>query len=459
MRILQVHKYLYRKAGAEAYFLDLAQLLAKHGQEVKLWGTDHNPPQPSLILREGDRSAPPLSSKGGSASGGKVRGGVGGVMRFNALLVEYLNFDRREGVLRDIRKFGHMVWSREAARKFERVVSEFKPEVIHLHNIYHHISPSILPVAVRHRVPVVMTVHDWHLVNPNYALFDHGEICERNGWRAVAHRCIKNSYAASLADVLEWRAHRMLRVYEKYVAKFIAPNEFVKRKLVEGGMDGKKIEVAPLAVGSRFTVHGSRLGDYILFAGRLTEEKGIYLLLEMAKRLPDIQFKIAGTGPEFENLKFKIKNEKLLNVEMLGFLEKEKLPQIIAGARLVIVPSLWHDLSPLSVLEAQAAGKVVVASKIGGIPELIEEGKTGFLVPIRNYEIDTKSTKIHNPPPPPLNLRGGVTDWVDKIKKLWHDEKLLERVGKAAQSYVKRAHDPEKHYDKIMEIYGRVIRY
>lgn len=425
MKILQVHKYLYRKAGAEAYLLDLAGFLVEHGHNVALWGTNVRPMiQDSRFMIHED------------------------------MLVDYLNFDRPENLVRDFRKFRHMLWSREAAGKFERVLKEFKPEVVHLHNIYHHISPSILPVAARHKVPVIMTVHDYHLINPNYTLYDHGEVCERKGARAIAHRCIKNSLLASFADVLEWSVHKWLRVYEKRVEKFLAPTEFVKQKLVEGGFDKDKIEVVPLMVAHNPTptplilrggddrdpplkVRGGR-GSYVLFSGRLTVEKGIYVLLEIAKRLPEIQFKIAGDGPELPRITKHVTRSTMKNVEFLGFVKREGLQKVIGGARLIVVPSLWYEPSPLSVLEAMAAGKTVVASRIGGIPELIEDGETGFLIR-------------------PISPMGPIGPIIDKIKKIYYDEKLLKRVGKAAAQYAKRVHSPEKHYEKIMEIYETTI--
>ena len=405
--------------------------------------------------------------------------GIKGVTRFDDLLVEPFNFDRREGLWRDVKKVGHMMWSLEAARKFEDVLKRFHPDIVHVHNIYHHLSPSILSVAKRRRVPIVMTVHDWHLINPNYSLYDHGAICERQGLAALLHRCIKNSFSASFADVVEHAAHRLLRVYDRNVSRYLVPTEFVKNKLLEYGMDAGKIDVvklpivpspAPTGVGApsplgrgrayrfpspRGRGQGEGYGDgYVLFAGRLAEEKGIYLLLEIAKQLPEIQFKIAGDGPELENVKCKMENEKLLNVELLGFVENERLQELIAGARLVVVPSLWYEPSPLSVLEAMAAGKVVVASRIGGIPDLIEDGRTGFLIPT-NYEpianIRANNVRMFVSP-----VRQFVVPWIDTIKKVYYDEALLASVGASAQDHVRRIHDPEIHYDRMMKIYREV---
>ncbi len=404
MRILQVHKYLYRRAGAEAYVWDLANLLVEHGHTVGVWGTNAN-----------------------------TEYRIQNAEYFDDLLVEYTRFDRREGFWKDLKKFDRMIWSAEAEKKFEQTLQVFKPEVVHIHNIYHHLSPSILPVAAYYRIPVVMTVHDYHLINPNYSLYDHGAICERQGLAAIAHRCIKNSYAATVADVVERGIHRALRVYEKNIAKFLAPTEFMKEKLVQGGVAERKIEVARLPVYVKLKIPNVKLGDYILFAGRLTEEKGIHLLLDIAKQWPEMQFKVAGVGAEIGNVECRIKNEKLKNVELLGFQEKPALQRIIARARIVIVPSLWYENSPYAVLEAMGAGKVVVASRIGGIPELIADGKTGFLVNISR-----------------------TAPWVDTLKKVYYDAPLLKRVGQAAREAIRREHDPEMHYRRLMEIYKEV---
>ncbi len=413
MRILQVHKYLYPRDGASTYLFGIVELLKQHGHDVMMWGTGENAEcrmQNAEWLED--------------------------------LLVEHLNFDRREGFLRDFKKFGRMIWSFEAARKFEEVLLRFKPDVIHAHNIYHHISPSILKVAARHKIPVVMTVHDYHLINPNYVLYDHGVVCERSGVAAIMHRCIKNSYTATGADVIETGIHKLMGVYRKHVAEYLAPTNFVRSTLVEHGMYANQIKVVPLPVdiSSRSSSRSARIhprqgepkgSHYILFAGRLAQEKGVYAVLELAKRLPKIQFLIAGTGPEIENVELRIKNVELSNVELLGFVEKGKLQALIAGARLILVPSLWHEPSPYAVLEAQAAGKPVIASSMGGIPELIEDGKTGFLVK------------------PDM--------WVDTIQKVFYDEALLKRVGIAARTYVKRVHNPEKHYEKLIKVYEEVM--
>lgn len=412
MRILQVNKFLYRRAGAEGYMLDLAELLASHGHEVALWGTSEG--------------YTPHTTR---------------CQVFQDLLMSEAHFDKSEGLAKDAGKVGRMIWSREAAEKFETLIKRWRPDVVHLHNIYHHLSPSIIAVCRRRKIPVVQTLHDFKLICPNYKLFTKHDVCERcfvhQYWNAVSNRCLQGSFSASAAAATEMWIHRALGVYEKGVAHFLTPSRFLRDLLIRWGKDGGKITHVPLftfptSPTSVETLVGL-VGNSILFAGRITEEKGIWLLLEIARALPKIPFKIAGTGPEFESVKCKVKSEKLLNIEMLGFQEKAQMQKLIAGARLVIVPSIWYENYPLAVLEAQAAGKAVLASDSGGIPEMIENWQTGFLA-----------------------RRGKAADFIDKIKEIYYDEALLDRVGKAAAEAVGIRNDPERHYQEMLKIYENV---
>ena len=245
------------------------------------------------------------------------------------------------------------------------------------------------------------------------------------------------------------------------MAHFLTPSRFLRDLLIKWGKDEKKITHIPLftflemssrgaaslssgdvaiplehgiASADRDRPRNDSAGNYILFAGRITEEKGIWLLLEIARAFPKIQFKVAGTGPELESVKLKVKGEKLLNIEMLGFQEKAQMQKLISSARLILVPSVWYENYPLAVLEAQAAGKAVLASNSGGIPEMIENWQTGFLA-----------------------RRGKAADFIDKIKEIYSDEALLDRVGKAAREAAFTRNDPERHYQEILKIYEKVL--
>ena len=453
MKILQVNKYLYPKGGSESYLFNLSRLLEEHKHQIAWWGTAEK------INKNNQRILYPL-------------------------VTEY-NFDKNdEGIFKNIKKIGHLIWSLEAKRKFAQVIDEFKPDIIHLHNIYHHLTPSIISIAKKQNIPIVMTVHDWSLINHNYLLFDHGKICELTGWKSLKNKCIGNSYLKTAISLFKFCIQNKSQAFQKNIDLFICPTKFVKDKLIKNGFNENKIKVLPYPISitkndrdilssPRCTSGGSRLQKpYILFAGRLSAEKGIHLLLKIAKLLPNIQFKIAGTGPlglssprctsggsrvchppdehrgdpvsvipsdlsaEEEEAK-----GSLNNIKLLGHLPKTQLLEIMQNARLVIIPSLCYETANLVILEAQSLGKTVIASKIGGMQNLITNNKNGILIPLikeknNNFDLD-KTAK----------------QWVEKIITIWSDKKLLEELGQNAIKNIKTKHSPNKHYKKIIEIY------
>ncbi len=423
MKILQVHKYLYRKAGAEAHFFDLAKILKEHGHEVAIWGT---------------------AEKVDKTQGIKI---------LEPLVDEY-HFDKREGIIKDIKKAGHYVWSLEAKEKFAIVLKKFKPDVIHLHNIYHHLTPSILPVAKRLGIPVVMTVHDWNSINPNYALYDHDKVCERKGISALSNKCIQNSYSATALSLVKFAVQNRLRMYHRYIDTLITPTDFVRDKLIANGFDNKQVITLAYPVpvilnkvkdpsdhklrDSSATPQNDNGKPFILYAGRLSQEKGIDLALKIAKQLPDINFKLAGTGPLHDVILNEVKDPSIKNIELLGFISQKKLFEIISQAQMIIVPSLWYDPSPFAVLEAQALGKVVIGSKMGGIQNLITNKKDGILLPVNLDDLD-KTAYI----------------WSKEIKKVFTDDKLIKQLGQNASDTVKTRNNPNKFYQGLMKIYKK----
>jgi glycosyltransferase involved in cell wall biosynthesis len=425
MRILQVNKFLYRRAGAEAYLLDLSQLLAEKGHEVALWGCRFSQEEQTFSFH----------SK---------------FLVFENLLLAPVYYDRQEGFLKNLKKFGHMIWSFEAAKKFEALIKQWRPEIIHLHNIYHHLSPSILGVARRYRLPVVQTLHDFKLICPNHKLFTEHLPCQRcksyRYWNALFHRCVQNSYFASGAAVIEMSLHRLWQIYEKNVAYFLTPSHFLRQLLISWGKNPKQIITLHNFVSLEKEKNENQvLGDYLFFAGRLTEEKGIWLLFKIAQALPEIKFKVAGTGPELKRLKKEKEKHGVKNFELLGFQEKEKVKELMAQARLVIVPSLWYENYSMTILEAQALGKAVLATATGGTTEMIEDGQTGFLIPLEEKEFQKKQLFFLN--------SSFLELWLDKIKKIYYDLPLLERVGSLAQKRVQQENNPETHYQEIIKIY------
>lgn len=253
-----------------------------------------------------------------------------------------------------------------------------------MHSIYHQISPSIIHTLKKRNIPVVMTMHDYHLISPNYVLFANGKIDEKslkNPISCVFGRCIKGSLVASAASVLEFLFHRYVtRMYAK-VDRFIAPSEFMKNLCMRHGISADKISVIhnPLLLQTAMGETLSPSEDYFLYFGRLSEEKGIPILLSAMQKTKN-KLVIVGEGSkkaEYERMAVDLGIAD--RVKFRGFMYGKDLMDIITGAKAVIIPSVWYENWPYSVLEALSMGKVVIAANIGGIPEMIEHGKNGLL--------------------------------------------------------------------------------
>jgi glycosyltransferase involved in cell wall biosynthesis len=353
MRILQVNQYYYPRGGADKYFLDLAAALEAAGEEVAVFAMDH----PKNLATP-----------------------------WNKYFVSYLSFN--QGKLSDkLRTPGRVIYSLETKRKFTKLIKYFRPDIIHIHNIYHHLSPSLLDVAARFKIPVVMHLHDYKLICPNHALFTKGTYCEqcRGGHygRCLKNRCIKNSFSGSaLAAIEMYFHHNILRIYENRIARFIAPSRFMKEMAIRFGQDGSRINVIynsfnPSAPIAKSKDKETAKENFFLYFGRLSEEKGLIALIKAAK-ISGLKVKLAGEGPAKEELRAFAKSQQA-PVEFLGFKAGQDLSNLISGARAVIIPSIWAENMPLSLLEALGVGQIAIVSRMGGLPEIVVNGKNGWL--------------------------------------------------------------------------------
>jgi len=352
MKILQINKFHYLRGGADRHYLELSENLKYEGYEVINFSMRH--PQNIACAQEG-------------------------------YFAENVALDRFS--LKNIFKY---FYNYDAVAKLEKLIETEKPDIAHLHNIYHQLTPAIIHVLKRHKIKIVLTLHDYKIICPNYQLFARSQICERcrggKYYNCAMTKCVKNSRAKSIMATLEAYLYR--RIFKSYelVDIFIAPSQFMKNKFVDFGWPAEKI-----AVLKNFTKPTKEVvvkkkhmlffdNDYLLYFGRLSDEKGIDILLSAMKLLPeDVKLKIIG---KFENslISRDVENRELNSrVELLGFKSGAELENLICNAKAVVVPSIWYENMPLSVLEAMAAGKVVIASRIGGIPEIIRDGENGLL--------------------------------------------------------------------------------
>jgi glycosyltransferase involved in cell wall biosynthesis len=399
-RVLMVNKFHYPRGGAEHYMFRLAGLLEQRGTEVDYFA-----------MRDA-RNLPCPTDR---------------------YFVSEVSFEQPpQGLSGRIGMAGRMVYSREARSKMGRLLADRTPDLAHVHNIYHQLSPSLLAPLRRRGVPVVMTVHDFKLVCPVYSLLSHGEICERcvgNGFGpAVRHRCNRGSLSGSLLVAGETWAHRRLGLYRDGVDVFITPSAFARDRLITGGYPAERIVVVPNCVVADDYHPLHRAGDHALYVGRLSREKGVEVLVRAAAA-SGARVKMVGDGPLRPTLERMIA-ESGADVELLGFRSGEELSAAVQAASAVVMPSICHDNCPLAVIEAMAWGKPVIGSRVGGIPELVRDGEEGVLVP-----------------------HGDTAALGAAMLRLQEDPELAERMGRAGRARVEAHYDAGPHYRAVAAAY------
>ncbi|MCE4222151.1 glycosyltransferase family 4 protein [Methylobacterium sp. C25] len=349
-RLLSINNYHYRRGGAEVVFLEQNRLFEEIGWDVVPFAMRHPRNLPS---------------------------------RYDRHFVEEIEFGHAYGPLRQLRHAASIIYSRDARARLRDILAEARPDVAHLHNVYHHLSPSFLPLLRQAGVPVVMTLHDLKLACPAYTMLRDGQVCEScKGGRihnVVLNRCIKGSLPLSGLVLLETTVHRMLGLYRDTVDAFAVPSRFYIDKLVEWGWPRERFVYVPNFVDAAELRPGTDTGDGFLYVGRLSPEKGLEALVRAAA-LSRQQVTIVGTGPMEDSLRTLVA-ETGADVRFLGFRTGEALHDAIRACRAVVLPATWYENAPISVLEAYALGRPVIGTRIGGLPEMIREGETGAIVP------------------------------------------------------------------------------
>ena len=398
MKILQLNKYYWPKGGADRYMLELSALLESHGQDVIPFAMAH--PQ--------NQSTP-----------------------YGRYFVSPVTTEQFGNPRSSLRTFLRSLYSFEAKRHLAQLVRREKPQIAHIHNIYTQISPSVLDLLYVKKIPTVMTVHDYHPIMPNYMMWAHGRVADlstKGLLNLTLSRFHKHSYLMSFAQGLAYKFHRSRKSYELAVKRFIAPSAFMRDQLIAHGFDPKQVVHVPHFVETADKVPEYHDKGYILYIGRLTEEKGVGVLLRAMEGLPNVPCKIVGTGPVEAELH--LLGDRIAHVTFEGYQSGEALWQFIRGARAVVVPSVWNEVFGLVALEAMAFGKPVIASAIGALPEVVIDRHTGFLVP-----------------------PGDVYALREAISRVAEDPILATQMGRAGRALVEREFTAEKHYLRLMEVY------
>jgi glycosyltransferase involved in cell wall biosynthesis len=325
------------------------------------------------------------------------------------------------------------IYSTEAARRIRELVRATRPDIAHAHNIYHHLSPSVLVELRRAGIPIVLTLHDLKLACPAYKMYSHGVVCERCRGGALRHvitnRCIKDSTAMSALVWLESTLHGLLDVYRDTVARFIVPSRFFLAKFAEWGIDTTRFTYVPNSVNVDALVPQGDPGDAFVYLGRLAAEKGVETLIRAAAQAR-VKLRIVGTGPEEPRLR-RLAAELGGDVEFAGYLRGEALEAAIASARAVVVPSEWYENAPLSVLEASALARPVIGADIGGIPELIRQEETGFV--FRSGSIEA------------------LAEVLTRVQSL--PVATLAQLGRAGRQWMRSEFSPAAYRNRMLSIY------
>jgi glycosyltransferase involved in cell wall biosynthesis len=336
-----------------------------------------------------------------------------------------------------VRAAGRLLYSRHAARQLTALLDTVHIDLAHLHNIYHQLSPAILPILAERRIPVVMTLHDLKLACPNYKMRTGDGICERciggNYYNAVVHRCVQNSLAASALCAFELYAHRKSGLYVDNVDRFIVPSRFYLQKIAQAGIPADKLTWLPsfTHVERYHPVYGGE--DYCVYVGRLSEEKGLITLVNAVRGFKGTLV-IVGDGPVRPVLEQMVERDNLTNVRVIGSRSGQALIDILRHARFSIIPSEWYENCPRSCIESFASGTPVIGARIGGIPEMVDDGETGLLFTPFSKE----------------DLRA-------KIDYLFARNDEAARMGRNARAKAEQEYGAASHMRRLMAVYHDVL--
>ena len=400
--LLSINNYYYPRGGAEIVFFRHNGMLNDAGFRVVPFAMNH-------------------------------RMNVGGAERSDfASELEYSG--ESDGLLTKIRKGLKAVYSFEARRKLARLIDRSAPDVCHAHNVYHHLSPSILGLVRARGIPLVMTLHDLKLACPAYTMLSHDGVCERcrDGrlYQVVTHRCMKGSLALSALVMVESYLHQFLGSYLRNVDRFLVPSRFYLRKLTEWGYPAERFEYVPNFVSADSFAPCYTPGARFVYFGRLAREKGIATLIRGAA-LAGVGVDVIGTGPVERELRA-VAGDK--DVRFLGFMTGAKLHAAVSSARAVVIPSEWYENAPLAFLEASALGKPLIVARIGGLPELVVENESGWSF-----------------------ASGSVAELAAILRRVADlPDAEVAAAGMTARRRVEREFSPRRYLERIRAVYGRL---
>ena len=409
MKVLLIDVYNFNKGGAETVCFNTGKLLEEHGHEVVYFTLKWKDNRPSPFSRFFPESK-----------------------------------ETRDGPLRSVKNLINYFYHFEAAKKIEQLILDEKPDLAHIHLMWGQITPSIFPILKKYHIPILFTVHDYRIVCPAYTFRDgSGRICEdcqgKYFYECFTHTCCKGSKLMSAVMAAEQYFRNAFFNPAKYIDGFIYVSNFA-RNIQEKYMP--ELKVKPNITLYNFST--SIVNDpkempaekYFLFFGRLSYEKGVKTLLEAFKGLPQCNLKIVGTGPKEEELNEFAQSNRMGNIRFLGYKQGRELTELVAGAYFVIIPSEWYENNPMTIIEAYSVGTPVIGARIGGIPEIVIDGQTGF-----QFE------------------SGNAIDLMNIIRKA-NDitSNAYTALSRGTIDFARRNLSKESYWEKLIEFYDRFTK-
>lgn len=401
MKVLLVNKFHWNKGGSEKYYFELGELLKQHGHEVAYFSMED---EKNIKTGYKEYFVPKFDLNNSS--------------KLKALDV---------------------IYNKENEKIMEKALDEFKPDVVHLNNFQRQLSASIIKPIKKRNIPIVFTAHDVQAICPAITMMDNDknpcELCMKGKYiNCIKKSCNKGSKLKSALGAIEGYYYRNHKIYTDKIDYIITPSEFYGTKFIEDGINPNKIQAIHNSIEMNDYNVETQDDGYALYFGRLSKEKGILNLINAFAKCNKGSLYIAGEGPEKENIEKIIKENKLEDrVKLLGFLNKEQMTDVTRKCKFVVVPSIWYENCPYSVLETLAIGKPIIGSNMGGIPELVIDNENGF---------------IYNT----------VDELTEKMNTLFENKELVNQFSKKSKELAKQNYDREVYYNKLKQIYDKVIK-
>lgn len=405
MKILFINAFHYKKGGSEAVYFNTAKLMEQQGHEViffSLQWKQNIPCKQEMFFAQSKET--------------------------------------NQGWWNKINNITNYFYHTQAKKKLQQLIRQEKPDIAHVHLFWGQISPSIFSVLEQHNIPLVHTAHDYRMVCPAYTFRNgKGEICEKckhnQYYHCLLNKCSKGNLIESFLMTAEMYVRNIFFNPLKHLSGIIFVSNFAAQKHIQ---HKRGFQAVPSIVLHNFchiqpTQTPPQKENYFLYLGRLSSEKGINTLLEVAKNNPTVQFKIVGTGPLESSLKEEYSTYQ--NIQFTGHQTGEALTQLIAQAYFVVVPSEWYENNPMSIIESYSLGTPVIGSNMGGIPEIIKHNETGFIIEQGNKQ--------------------ALSETINKAKALKTEE--YQQLTRAALKFANEQFNEEKHYRQLRAFYEIII--